>query len=243
MKKLWSYLFILIFWYLLSLVIQNDILLPSPFVVIQTMLEMLSKQSFYQHIGATVSRITLTVLLSVLLALGALVLSMKSDLLKQLLDTINSVVRTLPVVAFLMISLIWLGRELSIVVVGILIVFPMIFDFLLNRTYSINAQYRNVLSLYGSSLLENLVRVYLPLMLNALVVMLKSSILLAIKTTVNAEVLVAIMSGIGFQLSIARSNLDMISVLAYSGWMVLLSLVIGVLFDYLASRLSYDNEI
>ncbi len=243
MKKLWSYSFLLLVWYLISFSLNNDILLPSPIMVINKMMTMLKQPSFYTHLLATVVRIFWTVVFGFLLALLALILTLKSKLLKQMLEAINDIIRTLPVAAFLIISLIWLGREISIMVVGILIIFPILYDFLVNATHTIETRYKAVLNLYGSTFLDNIFKVYLPLMMSALIAMLRSSILLAIKTTINAEVLVAIMNGIGYQLAFARSNLDMVTVLAYSGWMVLISLLISSFLGYLSARLSYLDEV
>ena len=243
MKKLCSYFLILMLWLLASIKVNSAVLLPSPMAVGSKMFLLLKTPEFYSHLASSLGRIGLVVLLGFLLSLVLVILSLKSEFIKQFVTALNDVVRTIPVAAFIILSLIWIGREGSIILVGMLIILPLIYDFLMESISGIFERYESVLEIYGSSFFENLFKVYLPLMKSPLLTLFKSSTLLAVKTTINAEVLVAMMQGIGYQLIYAQSNLDTTTVLAYSGWIVLLSLLFSHLISWWSTRNNRQNEL
>ena len=243
MKKLLSYVIILGCWLTGSLIVNNDLLLPTPFTVGFKMIQLLTTSSFYGQLAQSFGRVFIVVLLALVLALGFVLISLRRPFMRQFIGAFNDVFRTLPIAAFLILSLIWFGRQASIILVGILIVLPIIYDFLMEALVRVQLQYREVIDLYGSSLTENVRKIFLPLLKRPLLTLFKSSTLLAVKTTINAEVLAAIMNGIGYQLAYAQAQLDTVTILAYSGWLVLFSLAFSGILDWYVSRIDSRNQV
>lgn len=243
MKKLFSFVIVLCCWLVGSLIVHNDLLLPTPFTVGYKMVELLTKPRFYGQLAQSFGRVFIVVFLAFVLALLLVLISLRQSFIRPFIGTVNDVFRTIPIAAFLIMSLIWFGRQASVILVGVLIILPIIYDFLMEALVRVQQQYREVIDLYGSTSIENVRKIFLPLLKRPLLTLFKSSTLLAVKTTINAEVLAAIMNGIGYQLAYAQAQLDTVTILAYSGWLVFFSLAFSSLMDWYVSRIDSRNQV
>ena len=93
--------------------------------------------------------------------------------------------------------------------------------------------WHDVLMIYPQSMYVTVTRIYIPLMKSAVVSSLISASSLAFKVGVMAEILGQVQTGIGRQIQLARLDIDLASVMAWTIWLILIVFV----FDALIKKL------
>lgn len=220
-------------WQAASLLIGYSFILPSPLTVLGRMVHLPLEQSFYTAIGAT----TLRALLGLLLAMGLggafASLSWKHQRFADLFAPLLLLMRSVPNISYIVLILYWFSRNISSVIISFLILFPMIYQTLLEALKELSGSYQKLLHIYPKRFWEALKQVYLPLLRPAISASVCNGIAMAFKVGVMAEILGQVSVGIGRQMQLARLNFDLVSVLAWTGWIILLLFV----FDQLLKRL------
>ena len=143
-----SLIFWLLVWQILSMVVDQEILLVSPLLAVKTMFVMAADISFWQSIFNSFVRVFLGLFLGFVLGTGLAIMSYRSRTIKILLEPLILTIQTVPVVSFIIIFLIWIKPSNLSVLVSFLMVSPIF--------------YRNVyggLSSIGREILD-LARVY-----------------------------------------------------------------------------------
>ena len=97
-------------------------------------------------------------------------------------------------------------------------------------------KYLDVLKIYPKGRMETFFRVYLPLLRPAVSASICNGIAMAFKVGVMAEILGQVPFGVGRQMQLARLNFDLVSVMAWTGWIIILLYVCDRLLQRLISQ-------
>jgi NitT/TauT family transport system permease protein len=128
MKKLLQSLLALAFWLLvwqlLALRTGSALLLPAPLETLRRLCELLPTADFWRTVGATLLRILCGVLSGTLLGMLLAVLTSAVPLLHTLFSPLLTVIKSTPIASFIILLLIWIGRDALPSVIVILIVVP-----------------------------------------------------------------------------------------------------------------------
>jgi ABC-type nitrate/sulfonate/bicarbonate transport system permease component len=116
---------------------------------------------------------------------------------------------------------------------------PLMVDLLQQQFDRIKKDYRDPIVIYGSSTMDNLLKVFIPLSLESFLTLCRSAVLLGLKVVVSSEVLVSIQVGLGRQLQYARFDLDMNRLFAITIWVILIAVGVTKVFDYLIDKSRY----
>lgn len=224
---------LLILWQGMSMQIDYSFVLPSPYEVFCAMLALPFKQLFYTAVGATLLRSLIGLLAAFLLAGLLAAASWKQEWLRELFAPILLLMRSIPNISVIVLILYWCPRSISSILISFFILFPMIYQALFEALKEIDRTYLNVLRVYPKRRWDAVGRVYLPLLRPAISAASCSGISLSLKVGVMAEILGQVSQGIGRQMQLARVNLDLVAVLAWTGWIIILLFV----FDRLLQRL------
>ena len=127
--------------------------------------------------------------------------------------------------------LVWLGSEGSVTVIVFLILFPVLYSQIVSGMMSINPELLDVSRMYPETFLNRLTKVILPMLWPSLMEGIKTALSLGFKVGVMAEILGQVQTGIGQQLYLGRINLDMVAIFAWTGWMILLSVLIDFILN------------
>ena len=76
----------LVFWLILSCLINNIYILPSPFMVIEIMIKLLFATSFYSSVFMSVFRAVLSVIVSFIVAVLVAIISLRNHFISSLLE-------------------------------------------------------------------------------------------------------------------------------------------------------------
>ncbi len=232
-----SGLLLILIWQVLGMIINNDIFLPTPVQTINTMFYQLFEDEFIKSLMFTLNRLVLSFLIAIVITLVMTIISRKYQLIRIMVEQVLLVIRVVPTAAFILIALIWLGRDRSVLLISIIVMVPLMYDQLYHRLHEIDDKYRDPLLLYGDTFIENILHVYVPLSLSSFYTICKSASLLGLKVIVTSEVIVSIQHGLGKDMSIAsRIDLNNVRLFADTGWILLFAIVVSYGFDFLIQQ-------
>ena len=224
-------------WQLAAMGIQNDFLMPYPMDVFSLMAVQCRESSFYEIVIHTLFRSLLGLSLALCCAALGAFLSYFYTFVKYLLSPFILLTKSIPNVSYIIIILVWFGSQSSSVIIPFLILFPVIYANLYNALLHMDQDVKDVIRLYPETPWRMLQKVYIPLLLPAINASLSSGLGLALKVGVMAEIIGQVQLGIGRQLNIARFNMDMTAIFAWTLWIILLLLILEWIRKYSMDKL------
>jgi NitT/TauT family transport system permease protein len=118
----------LLIWQILAMIINKELLLPSPYITIKTLISKMSESSFYIALLYSLFRIIIGFLIAVVFAFILGVISGLSKNAEILLSPLITVIRSTPVMSFIILAIIWFSYNLAPLAVNIIMCFPPIYD-------------------------------------------------------------------------------------------------------------------
>lgn len=237
---------IMIWFYTTTYMVIPKGILPTIPDVGQTFLEMLKSGQLENDIAVSISRVLKGYCISVVLGvtLGSLIGMYRS--IKELFVPVITVIRQIPMIAWIPLIILWCGiGETSKVVIIVLVAF---FQILVNTQSGIESTpkgYIEVARLYKLGRWKTFIKVYLPHAIPQILVGLRLGLGGSWMAVVAAE-LIAATSGIGYRMSSARSNMQsnvvIVCMIVVGLVGVLMDQGIGVLFTTLTPWIRIENE-
>lgn len=224
-KKSLSLLLLLLLWGIVAFSLQNEIILPNPLAVGQRILTLCQEPTFYRNLLSTFFRAHLAFIISAFVGGGLAIVCFRFKWVEMVVLPWIKCLQAVPQISFIILLLFWLNNEQSIMGVVFLMVFPLAYFNLLEALKTIEQDYLDIIVQAHQPWYFNLKKAYLPFASSGIQATLKGGLPLALKVTVMAEVLIHTQVGIGRALSMARANIDMIGVFA---WTIVLVGLVGL---------------
>jgi NitT/TauT family transport system permease protein len=213
-------------WAILARLVAKPLLLPGPWMVAKRLFQLVQTISFWRITALTLVRILLGALAAVAAGTVLAGLTERFSLLRTLFAPLLTMVKATPVASFILLFLIWIGRDILPSVIVFLMVLPVVWS---NLSAGIAATDRRLLELaqvYGFSPWRTLRRVYVPSVLPYFLSACKTGFGLAWKAGVAAEVLVVPKMAIGRELYEAKLYLETVDLFAWTVVVILCSLLL-----------------
>lgn len=190
-------LFLFALWFLLYFTVANAYVIPSPIEVIAASFTNLITPEFYTHLASTLVRVVFALALSFALGVPLAVLSHLSAKTEHALLPFISVIRSLPVLAVLLIILICMPRGIAPVIVCVLSLFPIVYSQTLNYLNTVSFPQREMLKTYNVPIKKQIVSVYLKGYLPLFIKEATTLFSFSLKLAVSAEILASVFQSIG----------------------------------------------
>ena len=213
-------------WWLLALIVGKELLIPSPPLVVRTLLELVVTGAFWRYTALTLLRITLGLLLGIVLGMLTALLTNRLSLLHALLAPAVRVVRATPVASFIILVLLWVANGRVPVVISALVVLPVIWESTAAGLRSVDRDLLEFARAYRLTRLDTWRRIVIPSMLPQLAAAVCTAIGLAWKSGVAAEVLCLPKAAVGTQVYFSKLYLDTPALFAWTLMVVALSLTV-----------------
>lgn len=223
-RKTGIIIFWLIIWLILALVVDNPILLGTPWTVFLRLLELAVQLNFWQTIAISLLRIGAGFLLGFLSALFLAGLSLRFPMVEDLLNPLMSLTKTVPVASFVVLLLIWWGSSVLAVAISFLVVLPNIYLNTLEGLKSADGKLLEMAKVFHISSGNRFFYIYRPALRPFLESGMKISLGMCWKSGVAAEVIGTPSNSIGGQMYLSKIYLDTAGVLAWTAVIILLSL-------------------
>ena len=124
-------------WQLLTMLVRLPELVPSIPHLFSTLVALFASGSFYQSVMATVLRGTIGMSISLMAAMGVSLLFYKCEWIYELFRPLLAIMRSIPVISFILLALIFLNAESIPLIIAFLTMFPLLTE---NLTKGIRGQ-------------------------------------------------------------------------------------------------------
>lgn len=244
MKKRQSIIFLLyglsfcvfvVVWHFLSVVTNASLILPSPSVVFKTALRLCSDEFFWQHFFHTVNRCFLSFIISLLLGSALGIFSGISNAVTAFSSFPLAVIRTTPVVSFILLALFWFKSSTIPVFVSVLMTFPIMVTAVRRGFENIDKKLLDMAKVYAFTKWQIFRFIKLPSVLPFFLTGAVSTFGLTWKVVAAGEVLCLPQKGAGTLLYTAQVHLETDQVLAISLLLVTFSFILEKLFAFCVS--------
>ena len=226
-------LFWLIVWDVAAFAVDLSLLLPSPATTLNTLLSLATSASYWLAIWNSLVRILLGYLTGCLLGVLMGFLLYRIRLIDALFSPVLSMIRSVPVASFIILALVWIGRENIPTFISFLMVFPVVSSNIKAGFASVDRELAEVAVVYRFSRRKKAELLYKPAVLPYLITSAHVTLGLAWKAGVAAEVLASLGRSIGGNIYTSKVQLETDALFAWTITVILIS----ILFEFLLTRL------
>ena len=225
-KNLLATLFWVAAWHILSVTVNNPLLLPAPLQVLRRLGELAQTAQFWQITAVSIGRILLGMAAAIALGVLLAVLTTASSLLDALIAPVMTVIQATPVASFAILVLIWLDRDYVPVLICAMMVLPVVHSNLCTGIRQTDPQLLELAKVYRLPKLRVLKRIYVPSVLPYFRAACSSALGLGWKAGIASEVLPVRRSSIGRMISESKLYLLTEELFAWTLTVVVLSLLL-----------------
>ncbi len=204
----------------------NELLLPYPVSVWNALVSMIGTGDFWAVVLASLGRIALGLGAGIVLGAMLALLTCASPWAERLLAPAIRVVRAAPVASFILLVLLWTGRNRVPAVISAMMVLPVVWDSLCRGIQSIDPKRLELARVYRFSRWKTLWLIGLPSLRPHILSALTNAAGLAWKSGVAAEVLCLPEPSLGQRIYYTKYYLDIPELFAWTAATVTLSMAL-----------------
>lgn len=246
-KWLWfsfSFFVLVIVWVVWSQSVNNSLVAPSPTQTLVALKTILGSKNTYQIIGWSLGRLFLALLLSISFGFILGFLSGINSIVEKFFYPIVTVLRTIPVIAIILILLMAFGKDKSPLAITFLMIFPITYEAILGGIKELNKEeYMEVYKLDSKMNFRVFWNVYRPLVFPFFKMSLIQSIGMGVKVLVMAEFTSGCKNSIGLEILHAYNNIEFDKIFAWTFLLILFVLFIEYLISVLRKQFVKEKNI
>jgi len=228
---------LLVVWEILAVSIGQEIIMVSPVQVGRTLVALVHHSSFWATVVYSLARIVVGFAMAFFLGVAAAWLSSANRWVEAFAGTIMRLIRSIPVVSFIILLLIWADSAYIGLWVSFLMVVPVIYSNAETGFADRDMKLMQMAQVFGFSPMRRWWSITLPGLMPYLVSACRVGFGLAWKAGVSAEVIGMPSGSIGERLYQAKIYLSTADLFAWTAVIVLLSYLCEKLMLFLLSRL------
>lgn len=233
---------IFIIWLLISLIIdEQKLIFPGPIETIAYLKFLLVKKSTYTSILITIMKTLIGFLISLFFALILGLISGLNKKIKLVLNPIITVFKAVPTASVLFLFLVIAGVKNAPIFVVILISLPVLYDSVVGGMENIPKELKDVTRLESGKKLSTILKIYIPLAANYIIVGITSAFGLAYKVEIMSEILTGdttLGNGIGVAIHNVQINeVNMTPIFAWTLIAIILLLIINFLANLIKTKM------
>lgn len=228
----------LVVWQLLSMWVDNSILLVGPVETFRVLLGNAAEISFWKTIAGSLVRISAGFLAGWVLGLALAAVSAAWKMAEEIIRPVMTLMKTVPVASFVVLFLIWFRSDMLAVVISLCVVLPNVYLNTLEGIKSTDRKLLEMAKVYGMHPLDRFFYIYRPALKPFWDSCMKLSIGMSWKSGVAAEVIGTPDYSIGESLYVSKIYLDTAGVLAWTAVIILISSLCEKIFLGLWHRFS-----
>lgn len=229
--------FWLIVWFILSLVVGEEMLLPSPFETLSSLAKNIKSVEFWLSLLTTFRNIVLSLLLSLVFSFLFAFLANNYYFVEVLLSPIVKTVRCVPVASIIILILLWVKSKNLSLVISFLVTFPLLYTSILSGLKNTSSELLEMALNYNVGLKKKIRYIYLPGLFPFFKNGISNAIGLAWKSIVAAEVIALPKNTLGSMLYESKVYLLSSDLFALTLTIIILSICFEKLSIFLLSKL------
>ncbi len=226
----------LVIWQILAVIVNNSILLSGPVDTVKALIDLGTQPSFYLSVGATAGKVLIGFLIGLVTGTLLSVLSYRFSLVKDFLSPFVSVIKSIPVVSFIIIALIWAGSSNVTVIVSSVIAFPIFYKNILEGLSVTDKKMLDMAKVFQMKTSKKIRYIYLPSLSSHIKSAVSLAIGMAFRGGITAEVVGQPLRSVGNGLYRAKINLATSEMLAWTLTAVLAAFIIERLISFIVKK-------
>ena len=243
LKRILSAAFWILVWYLCALKVGKELILPGPFTVLKALSGLVMTPLFWQNTFTTILRIMLGYLCGVALAVILAIATCTNVIADAIISPVIKIVRATPVASFIILALLWMGKNNVPVLMALLMVVTVVWENIVAQYHSTDKDLLEMAEAYRLSKWKTFRYIYVPSAFPGFVSGCVSAMGLAWKSGIAAEVLSQPSLAIGSNLYYSKIYLETPELFAWTMVVVILSLCIEKVIRLLIFRgIGYENK-
>lgn len=211
-------------WAITAAIYNKPLIVPSVSSVVVSFFALFAEGRFYANVGMTLLRSVACFVLAYVLALPLALLAAFNKTFARIFKPFAEVLRSVPVIAVILIALVLFSSSELPVVVGFLMIFPLMYSALLNALtadeVTLNVE---MCKLYKARKRDIVRYVHLPVVAPVSFKQAKVLLPLAVKVVVSGEALAYSRTGLGLAMQASQINVEIDKLVAYATVAILLS--------------------
>ncbi|GAE88212.1 ABC transporter permease [Acetivibrio straminisolvens] len=211
-----SIIAMLIIWKIVSVVVNKEVLIPSPEVTLREIIRIVESPAFFGSVLNTSKR----AIIGFLIALGTgMLFGMLGGLFKAiyyLLRPFVLIIKAVPTMAMILLTLIWLESEKAPILVGFVVIFPIIYENVVQGIRNVDSKLVEMMKVYNINKLDTIKELYIPSIVSYLNGAMSAAAALNLKIVIAAEVLSQPKLSMGTSFQMEKANLNTAGVFAWS---------------------------
>lgn len=228
----------LLVWEVADRLVDNRLILTGPVRTAQALVEQAADADFWPVCAASFGRIALGFVAAFFGGVLLAVIAHRSGLFRDVLSPVMSVLKTVPMVSFIIMLLIWVGSQVLTIWLAFLIVVPLVYTSMSAGLSAVDWRTIEMARVFRLSAPKRLWYVYRPAFMPFLVSACQVGLGMSWKAGIMAEVFATPALSIGKEMFTAKTFLDTPALFAWTAVVMLLSLLFERLVLLLLRRLS-----
>lgn len=210
------FIVILLLWQTVAEVVNKEFLVPYPATVFIRLSELVFYSDYWLSIGATLLRVFFGFVLGIFAGILTAAAMYVSKIAEYLLLPVMNILKTTPVVSFILIVLLWVDSSWLPSIISAIMVIPVVWANTFSGLKGIKREYLEMAKMYRLPFSVCLKSIYIPSLKAPLVAASVAGVGLAWKSGVTAEVLALPVQAIGLNLYNAKIYLESPDIFAWT---------------------------
>ena len=229
-KKIFVFIFWILIWEVLYLFIKKTIIVPSPISVFTKLIEICKEKEFWISIFYSFSKTLIGFFGALILGSFLGFITYLSKPIKEILSPILLIIKTAPIVSFIMLTLFFINSNYIPIVISMLMVLPIVWENIYNGIDNVEEKYLQMAKSYEYTKNDIIKNIYIPKVLPYFISSAAIGIGFAWKSSITAELVSSIKYGIGNEIYLAKLYLETESIFAWTFVIIILSLIFQKIF-------------
>ena len=221
---------VILAWYIAARVINVEFLLPSPSVTLNKLIYLFGLPDFYGGIATTTLHAVLAFLLAFVFAAVLAIFASFNAVVERLLSPIVLIIRVAPTMSVIFLSILWISSKDSPYLVGIFVLFPIIYSRILSAIKSVDGELLEMAKVYRVKKRDIVFGLYLPYVGNSVLDECPGFLSFGVKLAVSGEAVAQSGINIGSLMSSSKANLETAELIAYTVTAILVGFCLEQLF-------------
>lgn len=238
-RKYLIWLFWIGVWQAANMLIHNSIIFVGPLDMVSALIGLVRNSSFWTTVFYSFSRISIGFLGAFVLSILLGSLAYMFPLVKELLEPLILLIKSVPVASFIILALIWIGSRNLSVFTAFLVVVPMIYVNTLSGLEHTDKRLLEMARVFRMPLWKQVRYIYIPALMPYLISGCKSALGMSWKSGVAAEVIGIPDGSIGEQLYYSKLYLDTEGLFAWTFVIIIISALFERIFLYLLQKVKH----
>lgn len=231
-------LFIILVWVFASIIVNNDIIIPSFKSVSESLLNLLKEGSTYLSILNTIIKLVVVLIVSVVLAFILAMISYRFEWFSSFVTPVITLLRTIPVATISIILLLMIGNKRAPYFICSLVVLPILYESFLASLKGISKGIIEETKMLSNVTPYIIYKVYLPIIGPYLISSIIASLGLGLKVMVMAEFISQTPKTIGYSLNEEKMFLEIDNVFAWTIILILFMLIVEFVLKFVQKKMA-----